>query len=958
MTVTGNSKAPLSDCGCCRGISLQTPAKIDNMPGLGTISYRVGTHSRFLASMLDRLSSYAALADLRSRDQGDFTIALLDSWAVTSDVLTFYQERIANESYLRTATERNSLLEMARLIGYELRPGVAASVYLAFTLDNLPGSPGFVTIDPGTRVQSVPGQNEKPQTFETVEGIDARAEWNALLPQLTKPQAITQFIDSFVVKGTRTGLNSGDNIIIVTGLASGQQSNRVVLEVVPDQKSQTTLINLIPRRRIRFFDILSASLNTAFSRALPAAAFPVETLPAAVPVETLPVAAASVESLPTAAVSFEKLPAGVFSRSRTNLIDDVVQSQILQASWRVADLSAYAAAQGWSEANLIANVRATIRSPPPVNINQGIYAMRKQATLFGYNAPLYDLLDTPNPTPQPRTQPAERAPPIENLYLNSWEDRTLLDDLSGTTKNANTYGYMYLDSAYPGVTKGSWIVIKEINPYIGSMILQAQSVEEVTRSDFTISAKVTRISNSAFSDSSKSDSFGGFRMRGTTVLVQSEQLDLADVPLPDIVAGDDRIVLNDFYLGLKAGQMVAVTGQRSDLQGVTVTELMTLLDVTLENGLTQLIFEKGLKNSYVRSTVTINANIALATHGETVSEIMGSGDASQLFQSLTLHQSPLTYVSALTPSGDQSTLQVRVNDILWHEVPMLYGQGPKDRIFVTRRDDNEVTSVQFGDGQTGARPPTGQNNISAAYRKGIGHEGMVKAGKITQLMSRPLGLKGVTNLLEASGAADPESLADARKNAPLTVLTLDRVVSMDDYEAFSRSFAGIAKALATWTWDGQGQRVLVTVAGTGGADVGPDLQSNLVGAMLKFGDPHVSIRVLPYRHASFRLESWIKISPDYLANNVLAAVEDSLRSQFSFDQRSFGQPVTLSEVISVIQGVPGVVAADVRKLYRVDDVPGANFYLGADTTQPGYQSAAGAELLVLDPSSILLEVMP
>ena len=106
------------------------------------------------------------------------------------------------------------------------------------------------------------------------------------------------------------------------------------------------------------------------------------------------------------------------------------------------------------------------------------------------------------------------------------------------------------------------------------------------------------------------------------------------------------------------------------------------------------------------------------------------------------------------------------------------------------------------------------------------------------------------------------------------------------------------------------------------------------------------------------MEAWIRIDPDYLPDKVLSAVDGSLRSQFSFDQRSFGQPVTLSEVISVIQGVPGVVAADVRKLYRVDGVPGINFFLGAETTQPGYQSAAGAELLVLDPSPVLLEVMP
>ena len=55
----------------------------------------------------------------------------------------------------------------------------------------------------------------------------------------------------------------------------------------------------------------------------------------------------------------------------------------------------------------------------------------------------------------------------------------------------------------------------------------------------------------------------------------------------------------------------------------------------------------------------------------------------------------------------------------------------------------------------------------------------------------------------------------ARRNAPLTVLTLDRIVSLRDYEDFARAFGGIAKALATWTWDGQRQGIFVTVAGVG-----------------------------------------------------------------------------------------------------------------------------------------------
>src|SRR5262245_41721302 len=113
----------LNDCQCCVGLTAETPTEVKNRPGLSAIVYRVGIHSQFKHTMLARLSSgeLPTLARLRTRDDDDFSIALLDAWALVAEVLTFYQERIANESYLRSATERRSLLELARLIGYELR---------------------------------------------------------------------------------------------------------------------------------------------------------------------------------------------------------------------------------------------------------------------------------------------------------------------------------------------------------------------------------------------------------------------------------------------------------------------------------------------------------------------------------------------------------------------------------------------------------------------------------------------------------------------------------------------------------------------------------------------------------------------------------------------------------------------------------------------------------------------
>lgn len=44
-------------CGCCEGVQKLTPMPTANRPGLPAISYRVGTHATFLATMLARLSN-------------------------------------------------------------------------------------------------------------------------------------------------------------------------------------------------------------------------------------------------------------------------------------------------------------------------------------------------------------------------------------------------------------------------------------------------------------------------------------------------------------------------------------------------------------------------------------------------------------------------------------------------------------------------------------------------------------------------------------------------------------------------------------------------------------------------------------------------------------------------------------------------------------------------------------
>lgn len=810
----------LSQCGCCAGVTAETPAEVLNRPGLSAIAYRVGTQPEFKASMLAALSDSTrpALRDLRSRDDDDFSIALLDAWATTADVLTFYQERIANESYLRTATERRSLLELARLIGYELRPGVAASAYLAFTVEDAPGAPRQTTIDIGTKAQSIPGPNEKPQTFETIEKIEARADWNTLTPQMTQLQVPAFGSTHVYLKGVATNLKPGDALLFVGAEREAD----------------------------------SGSERWDFRRVVAVAADP--------------------------------------GGNRTRV--------------------------EWAEG--LGTVSPHVVLP---SANPQVYALRQRASLFGYNAP----------------KPATLS------------DQTL--DHYGITKTAPIPDWTFsitgqtidLDTTYPAILAQSWLVLARPD-YVE--LYRASRVVEAAGADFTLTGKTTQITLDTNENLSL---FQGDNYRGTMVFAQSELLEMAEEPLTAPITGP-TVALAQAPSGLNKGQWLAASGNDS-ATGVPISELVSVSSVS---GATLAVTP--LTKSYARDGFSLNANVSAATHGETVQEVLGSGDASQPYQSFLLRQPPLTYVSAANASGAESTLQVRVNDLLWHEVPTLYQRGAKERIYVTRTEDDGKTTVQFGDGITGVRLPSGQNNVRALYRKGIGLDGLVKAGQLSLLLTRPLGVKAVVNPLDATGAEDPEQLDDGRRNAPLTVLTLDRTVSLQDYEDFARAFAGIAKALATWTWDGQARGVLVTVAGPNGAEVASDSPTyeHLVAAMQAAGDPFVGLRVKSYQPAYFRFAATVKVDPDFESDKVLANVELALRKQFSFDVRAFGQPVVLSEAIAAVQTVPGVVALDVEELYRSDAAMATleQRLLAVLPLALPNGDVTAAELLTLDPAPL------
>ena len=902
----------LNDCGCGAGAGAQTPAAPDNRPGLPTVAFRAGVHSQFKASLLAALSSQAhpALRALRTREDDDFTIALLDAFAGAADVLTFYSERIANEAFLRTATERRSVLEMARAIGYELAPGVAAKAMLAFTIEGGAGAPGTAIISRGTKVQSIPGPGEKPQVFETSVEFTAQAAWNELRPRLRAaplqgPGLLTA--TELYLEGTATNLKRGDVLVLSTVTPTPDAAARRVAAVELDRERNHTKVTLEGTGAARSLNALRA--------------------PAAAP-RALIAGGGFIGSAPTATVVETLFTTGVTS----------VQLHELSHFHR------------WD----LLVVQSHLNSLPKVALSTpdaGVFALRARAGCFGHNAPKWAGL------PKDMTGTGD-------AYVKDWDspETKVWQNSQGADLNSDASQFdVLLERTLPEALARSWLALESPSGELAA--LRVGRNVELSRADYAMSAKCARLNlKTVAGDPDKTKPpFTGMTTRGTTAHAQSEPLAVLGAPIEtDLARGQTTLPLDRIDARLFIGQSLALQGEDADLPGTTQREIIVIADIQ-HTDVTTLTLRAGLLHNYKRQTVTLNANVVPATHGETTSEVLGSGDATQPFQRFALKQKPLTY--AFPPDGSvlQSSLEIWVDDVKWAEAPAFFGRGPKERVYLVRRADDGTATVQFGDGRTGARLPTGRENVRAVYRKGIGVEGIVKPDQISLLLTQPLGVKGVKNLLAPEGAEDAQSLADARVNAPRTVLTLDRVVSLPDYEDFARDFPGVEKAHAAWTWSGQTRGVLLTLLGPDGSVIGETGQpaDPLRKALAEQGDARVPVRIATRPPSLFRVAGTVKVEADRVPTVVETAVRAAVLAAFSFVAREFGQGVALSEIIAVIQNVPGVAFVDVEtdSFKKTSFVGGVaeesapiNNYLHAHLPAPGADAALAepAELLILD----------
>ena len=680
--------------------------EIVNRPGLAHVDYRIGTYSSFLQAMLDDLNADPLLAGWTHRGGDDPGIALLEGAAVLGDILTFYQELYANEAYLRTAAWRESVADLVRLLGYRLAPGVGGRATLAFLVDG--DAP--VTVPAGFPVKAQLAEVEDPAVFETsreITAYPALGQFNLYRRRLPA-QPVPAGLDRLEI----AAVSGNDDPAGIEALTL-EPGDRLLLlpEGVPAQtggpgRAEIMIVDRVESLLDRTTVVFKGSLTSA--RGVSVAAYRIGRSfrhfghNAPAQLTRLSAASTSVQERTT------------FVRRISSLSTPPPGSEDFFSSLAPEEMPLDQEVDDLAAGALI--------------ICQGI---AREARFQGEAGELG------------AASFARIAFAASDLVPSTGNPFTLVREIRGVEPNSLAWGNL----------SGPATVVT-LDERLATSTATSNVIADIRRLNFheVTSPLLTLRAPAAFQ--------GGALTEPTLAFFGTHA---------DVTALAGRPLLLERSDGAAAsvgGVAVTVTSAPQDfvLDGHDPARsvLWTVALDRIPAPFTQEDFAEEAPR------VTAYGNLVEATQGETQrDEVLGNGDARQTFQTFKLPRSPLTYhMAAGSAPPETPELQVWVDGRLWRRVPIFFDQGPEDEVYIVREDDEGTSWVQFGDGKTGKRLPTGIGNVVARFRSGLGAYGPLKPGATVEPQGLLNRLDKVLMPQGASGGAGPEESGRRARGRP------------------------------------------------------------------------------------------------------------------------------------------------------------------------------------------------
>ena len=176
------------------------------------IDYLAKDYSSFRQGLLDFIPT--RLPAWTERSEADIGMMLLELFASTADSLSYMQDRVANEAFLSSATQRRSVAGHLALIGYTMDEGAAAYTWLQLQVNV------DTQLQPGLRVSNSPRRADEPLIiFETLAEATLRTAHNQMQVYAWNNQAccLPREALSAALVGSFPKLRQGDYLLFDDG---------------------------------------------------------------------------------------------------------------------------------------------------------------------------------------------------------------------------------------------------------------------------------------------------------------------------------------------------------------------------------------------------------------------------------------------------------------------------------------------------------------------------------------------------------------------------------------------------------------------------------------------------------------------------------------------------------------------------------------------------------------------
>jgi hypothetical protein len=294
-----------------------------------------------------------------------------------------------------------------------------------------------------------------------------------------------------------------------------------------------------------------------------------------------------------------------------------------------------------------------------------------------------------------------------------------------------------------------------------------------------------------------------------------------------------------------------------------------------------------------------------------------------------------------------NSVQVYVNDgnfySLWTHVTHIADYGPQDNVYTLSFDANDYVTVTFGDGVSGAIPVLGAP-IKSVYTVGGGAVGNIEGGKQFHISKVPadsgvaietlsLVIASSSSGSPATGGEDPESNDSIRENAPAALRTLNRAVTLQDYQDLALTVQNVGKAYATAIVPNSVTMYVAPSVSDISEDYYPgynagntattgawaSIKEAVSGYFIDKSQVGVSLTVSPPTYVDAKVGIQYKKQDMYTHSQITSAIKYGVVYGFGYNFLNFNTPIYPEQIESSLIGVPGISLTNVVNLYRNGD---------------------------------------